>query len=304
MNPVEVYGLKKTFEERLVLEDISLVVRPGDIYGLLGPNGSGKTTTLRILLGILKPDEGIITVLGMDPSSSGPQLRQRVNALPESYGLYGWMSALSYLSFFGQLYDIALTLADYQDRLQQVGLEPGDSRPIRTFSQGMKQRLGIARAMINNPEVLFLDEPTNGLDPRGRGEIHDLLLKLNREKATTLVISTHILDDVERLCTRIAILDKGKVRYEGTLTSYLNKPSIRRYRFHLENGYQLPSTWSYPGISLIERKGDWMTCLVEDMTPTMVIKTLINSGLPIIEVEDVSHKLEDLYLAYTTGGMA
>ncbi|HWP47266.1 MAG TPA: ABC transporter ATP-binding protein [Candidatus Limnocylindrales bacterium] len=304
MNPVEVYGLKKTFEERLVLEDISLVVHSGDIYGLLGPNGSGKTTTLRILLGILKPDEGVITVLGMDPFLAGPQLRQRVNALPESYGLYGWMSALSYLSFFGQLYDIALTLDDYQDWLQQVGLEPGDSRPIRTFSQGMKQRLGIARAMINNPEVLFLDEPTNGLDPRGRREIHDLLLKLNREKATTLVISTHILDDVERLCTRIAILDKGKVRYEGMLTSSLNKPSIRRYRFHLENGYQLPSTWSYPGISLIERKGDWMTCLVEDMTPTMVIKTLINSGLPIIEVEDVSDKLEDLYLAYTTGGMA
>jgi ABC-2 type transport system ATP-binding protein len=298
---IEIRGLKKSFETKQVLQGISMLVNKGDIYGFLGPNGSGKTTTLRILLGILRPDEGEVHVLGMNPAASGSQLRSRVNALPESHGLYGWMTAQGYLHFFGQLYGMGSSDEDCRAKLRQVGLDPTDHRPIRTFSRGMKQRLGIARAMINNPEVLFLDEPTNGLDPRGRREIHDLLLHLNREKGLTIIISTHILDDVERLCNRIAILDDGLVRYEGDLT-YESQQAVR-YRLHLENSAAIPLPWNYTDIVLLEQEEDWITCLIKRGSPAEAIKTLIMGGIPIIEATAISGGLEELYLKHTTEGV-
>lgn len=298
---IEIRGLKKSFETKQVLQGISMIVNKGDIYGFLGPNGSGKTTTLRILLGILRPDEGEIYVLGLNPAASGTQLRSRVNALPESHGLYGWMTVQDYLHFFGQLYGMDSPDEDCRAKLRQVGLDPNDLRPIRTFSRGMKQRLGIARAMINNPEVLFLDEPTNGLDPRGRREIHDLLLRLNREKGLTIIISTHILDDVERLCNRIAILDDGLVRYEGDL-AYESLQAVR-YRLHLENGSAIPSPWNFPDIVLLEQEEDWITCLIKKGSPAEAIKTLIMGGVPIIEATAISGGLEELYLKHTTEGV-
>jgi ABC-2 type transport system ATP-binding protein len=300
MSAIVIRGLTKAFERKPVLQEVSITVNQGDIFGFLGPNGSGKTTTLRTLLGIIRPDGGEIAVLGMNPAAAGPQMRRRVNALPESHGLYGWMSAVSYLNFFGELYDVGLAGGDYRARLRQVGLDPDDSRPIRTFSRGMKQRLGIARAMINDPEVLFLDEPTNGLDPRGRREIHDLLLHLNREQNLTMIISTHILDDVERLCNRIAILDDGRVQYEGPPTWASGRNM--RYRFHLENGGAIPSPWDFPGISLLTHHDSWITCALEEGSPAEAIKTLVMGGLPIIEAEALSGGLEELYLNHTTGG--
>jgi ABC-2 type transport system ATP-binding protein len=301
MSVIVIRGLTKAFEMKPVLHEVSLTVNQGDIYGFLGPNGSGKTTTLRTLWGIIRPDGGEIAVLGMNPAAAGAQLRRRVNALPESHGLYGWMSAISYLSFFGELYEVGLTGGHYRARLRQVGLDPNDSRPVRTFSRGMKQRLGLARAMINDPEVLFLDEPTNGLDPRGRREIHDLLLHLNRERNLTIVISTHILDDVERLCNRIAILDGGRVQYEGPLP---HTPGGRmRYRLHLGEKDVIPSSWNYPGISLMEHQDSWITCRIEGMSPTEAIKTLVRGGLPIVEAAALSGGLEELYLEHTTGGV-
>jgi ABC-2 type transport system ATP-binding protein len=300
MSEIEIRDLKKTFDTKSVLNGVSMTVYPGDIYGFLGPNGSGKTTTLRILLGILSPDEGNITVLGMDPVKDGAKLRRKVNALPESHGLYGWMGAINYLNFFSRLYGMDHNDDDYRNRLQQVGLNPDDIRPVRTYSRGMKQRLGIARAMINNPDVLFLDEPTNGLDPRGRREIHDLLLKLNRENNLTVIISTHILDDVERLCNRIAILDKGKVQYQANLAD--KKHEAIQYRFRVENIEAVSSTWNFPDIILLEKNDSWVTCLLKGISPAEAIKTLVLSGLSISEAIEVSGGIEELYLQYTAGG--
>ncbi len=299
MPAIEIQELQKSFDGRPVLHRVSMKVNRGDIYGFLGPNGSGKTTTLRILLGIISRERGKVSVLGLDPATSGPALRRRVNALPESHGLYGWMPARPYLDFFAELYGMG-SGGDCRARMRQVGLDPDDPRPVRTFSRGMKQRLGIARAMINDPEVLFLDEPTNGLDPRGRREIHDLLLQLNRQKRLTIMISTHILDDVERLCNRIAILDHGQVQYEGPV--HLEAAQGKRYRFHLGDGNEVPSPWNFPGVALLERQDSWITCRIEDGSPAEAIKTLVLGGLPIIEATAVSGGLEDLYLDHTMGG--
>ena len=299
MPVVKAENLRKSFSGKPALSEVTMTVNKGDIYGFLGPNGSGKTTTLRIFLGVLKKDEGEVAILEMDPALNGVQLRQRINALPESHGLYGWMTAAKYLQFFGKLYGMAFNMEDYRVKLKQVGLDPDDYRAIKTYSRGMKQRLGIARTMINNPEVIFLDEPTNGLDPRGRREIHDLLLNLNREEGLTIIISTHILDDVERLCNRIAIIDKGRVRYEGQPV-YESQSSVR-YRFHIDTGGRDLANWEFQNMILLEQKDDWITCLIKGLSPAEAIKKLILSGLPVSEAVMVSGGLEDLYIQYTSG---
>lgn len=299
MKALEINSVKKSFDGKKVLDGISMTVYRGDVYGFLGPNGSGKTTTLRILIGILCPDEGKVAVLKFDPFVNGWQLRKRVNVLPESQGFYGWMSAQEYLRYFGQLYELQLTAANCRIRLDQVGLDPADIRPIRTFSRGMKQRLGIARSLLNDPKILFLDEPTNGLDPRGRREIHDLLFKFNREKEMTIVISTHLLDDVERLCNRVAILHNSKIQYEGSLlTSAVKKSTC--YHLRVADEKTIPNSWNFPGISCQEKKGQWITCEIKDMQPDYALKLLIRNGIPITEAIQVNSGLESMYLNFTT----
>jgi ABC-2 type transport system ATP-binding protein len=301
MNAIEVHDLSKAFNGRKILDGISMAVPRGAIYGLLGPNGSGKTTTFRILLGLLRADSGEVKVLKLDPVANGEQMRQRVNALPESHGFYGWMRAGDYLRFFGQLYGLRLTAADCRKQLEQVGLDPNDRRPIRVFSRGMKQRLGIARSLLNDPEILLLDEPTNGLDPRGRREIHDLLLWINRERQATIMMSTHLLEDVDRLCNRIAILHDSKVRYEGSLTDQQIGGAVR-YRFRVDDDKHIPPVWDFPGISLLKKEGRWLTCSLQNYHPASAIRNLIEHGLPIIEAEQISGGLESIYGTYTTGG--
>lgn len=223
MNTVEVGSLRKAFEDQPVIRDLSMTVGQGDIYGFLGPNGAGKTTTLRILIGLLRADSGNIRVLGVDPEKQSDQLKQWVNMLPESQGFYSWMRATDYLGFFAGLYGLKLSKSKIHQLLGRVGLDAAKNQYIRGFSRGMKQRLGIARSLLNEPHVLFLDEPTNGLDPKGRRDIHDLLLDLNHGNDITIILSTHILDDVQQLCNRIGILFNGRMRYEGALNKGLEK---------------------------------------------------------------------------------
>lgn len=300
MNVISIEGLRKSFNGNIALDGISMTVRRGDIYGFLGPNGAGKTTTLRIILGVLKADKGKISVLNNDLNSWGDKLRYKVNALPESHGFYGWMNAVDYLNFFGELYGMRLTKKDYQLRLSQVRLNPHNNLPVRTFSRGMKQRLGIARSMVNNPEILFLDEPTNGLDPRGRRDIHDLLVRLNEENDITIIISTHILDDVERLCNRIAILNHGKIRYEGILRSVSNEKNIR-YRFLLDHEQTISTDWKIPGVTFVEIKDDQIICELKNISPADVIKAFIDSGVKIVEAQKITEGLEEMYFGYTGG---
>jgi len=300
MNAIEIKGLKKKFSGKDVLENVSLTVEQGDIYGFLGPNGAGKTTTLRIILGIISYEEGSISVIGKEISSWKNDLKSMVNVLPESHGFYEWMNAVSYLQFFGNLYGIRMTEDKCLNQLHIVGLDPDNHLPIRTYSRGMKQRLGIARATINSPEILFLDEPTNGLDPRGRREIHDFLLRLNREHGTTIVISTHILDDVERLCNRIAILHHGKIRYEGMLKNKANGTDCR-YNFRLDKKWKIPDGWQNTHIKFLDYHGDHLICQINGITPTEAIKTLLETGLPVVEAEQISGGIEETYFVYTEG---
>lgn len=218
---VDVDNLCASIGGSRILDGVRLSMREGEIYGLLGPNGAGKSTTLSVLTGLRRADSGKVQVLGLDPASQPQALRRRVGVLAEDAGFYGWMPAAEYLRFMARLYGIELTLGGTAQRLALVGLEHAGGKAIGGFSRGMKQRLGLARALLNDPQLLILDEPTNGLDPRGRREIHDLLIRLSVERGAGILLCTHLLDDVDRLCTRIGIIDAGRTRLEGDLAELL-----------------------------------------------------------------------------------
>jgi ABC-2 type transport system ATP-binding protein len=214
---VAVQHLRLEIRGRPILHDVQLQMAEGQIYGLLGPNGAGKSSTLSVLTGLRPATAGAVTVAGRDPWRERVATHREIGVLPEEMGFYGWMSADDYLVWFAALYGRKLSRAEAGGRLAQMGLQAADRRPIATYSRGMKQRLGLARALLNEPRLLILDEPTNGLDPRGRREIHDILLELSRGARVGVLLCTHLLDDVERLCSRVGIIHQGRTVLEGEL---------------------------------------------------------------------------------------
>jgi ABC-2 type transport system ATP-binding protein len=216
-----------------VLSDVRLELGRGEIYGLLGPNGAGKSTTIAAAIGLLRPDGGEIRLFNENPFFAIPSLRKRFGVLPERIGYYDWMTPHDYLAFYGALYGKALTAADLDARLVQLGLSKRPRQPIGTLSHGMRQRLGLARALIGDPDLLILDEPTSGLDPRGRREIHDLLLELTA-RGVGILLCTHLLEDVERLCRRVGIIVEGRTIAHGTVAELLMQTGDAR---SLEEAY-------------------------------------------------------------------
>jgi ABC-type multidrug transport system ATPase subunit len=228
---INVENLIKKYDGYTALDGLKFAVEHGDIFGFLGPNGAGKTTTIRILTAIIKADSGNVLIDGYDVFRDPMAVKNIVNALPESNGYYEWMTAFEYLEFFSHLYEEKTPKQEIHDLLETVGLHGKEGHLIRSYSRGMKQRLGIARALINRPKLLFLDEPTNGLDPNGRRDIHDLVIDLNRKGGTTIFLSTHLLDDVERLCNQIAIINYGTIVKIGELDRMKGKGSIEEIFF-------------------------------------------------------------------------
>ena len=202
--------LTKVYGEKHALDSVDLVVEEGSIFGFLGPNGAGKTTALRVLTGLARPTSGSVQILGHDVASAGNSVRAQVGFLPDVPGFYEWMTAEEFLRFAGGLFAIGRRVLDERVGvlLDMAGL--GDVKTtIGGYSRGMKQRLGLAQALVNAPKLLLLDEPTSALDPMGRKDVLDMLTSLRGR--TTVFFSTHILADVERVCDTVAILDRGRV---------------------------------------------------------------------------------------------
>jgi ABC-2 type transport system ATP-binding protein len=209
-------GLTKVFGEKRALDSVDLAVEEGSIFGFLGPNGAGKTTTLRILTGLARATSGSVQILGHDVASAGNSVRAEIGVLPDVPGFYEWMTAEEFLRFAGRLFGIGRRALD--DRvgvlLDLAGLSDVDTK-LGGYSRGMKQRLGVAQALVNAPRLLLLDEPTSALDPMGRKDVLDMLISLRGR--TTVFFSTHILSDVERVCDTVAILDHGRVVAQGPI---------------------------------------------------------------------------------------
>lgn len=228
MGAIEIEGLTKSYRTgglrrtlRPALTDVSLSVGQGEIFGYLGPNGSGKTTTLKLLMGMIFPDRGTATILGS--KLDDPTWRSRSGYLPEQPYLYDYLTPAEYLDYVGRLFGMAAASRGDRGRqlLDLVGLGPWSKTPLRRFSKGMLQRAGIAQALMNDPEILFLDEPMSGLDPIGRHLVRTIILDL-KKAGKTVFFSTHILSDAEALCDRVGLLAGGKLISVGPISEILN----------------------------------------------------------------------------------
>jgi ABC-2 type transport system ATP-binding protein len=224
---VRVSGLVKDFRpgfglrKKRVLHGISFSVRQGEIFGFIGPNGAGKTTTLKVLMGLIRPSAGEASILGHDVRETA--FRRHVGFLPENPWFYDFLTGREFLRFYARVSGVARGSREARIRelLAKVGLADAADQRLRTYSKGMLQRVGIAQALVHDPGVVFLDEPMSGLDPIGRKEIRDLILRLHAE-GKTVFMNTHILSDVEMICHRVAIIVRGRIRYEGSIDEFLD----------------------------------------------------------------------------------
>ena len=239
MNVLEINGLSKKFGSNHIIKDLNLKVSENTICGFIGENGAGKTTTMKMILGFLKPDSGTITVCGEKVHYGETKTNRFIGYLPDVPEYYGYMNPVEYLKLCGQITGMNKKEINEktEELLELVGLKEHKKRRIGRFSRGMKQRLGIAQALLNEPKLLICDEPTSALDPIGRKEILDILLKV-KEK-TTVIFSTHILSDVERICDEIAILKDGKIALSGALSQIRSDNIVDCLEIEFKNGDNL-----------------------------------------------------------------
>jgi ABC-2 type transport system ATP-binding protein len=208
--------LTKKYRRRVVVDQLSLTVERGDVFGFLGQNGAGKSTTIRMALGLVRPTSGRVQVLGHDMSRRSRTALKRVGAMIEAPAFYENFSGRQNLQMFAAMSGGAPARA-VEDVLELVGLRERASDPVRAYSHGMRQRLGIAQALLPNPELIILDEPTDGLDPQGLSEVRHLIRRLRNERGLSVILSSHLLHEVEQICNRVAIIDSGRLLYQGAV---------------------------------------------------------------------------------------
>ncbi|QQS34947.1 MAG: ABC transporter ATP-binding protein [Ignavibacteriales bacterium] len=224
---IEVSGLSKKFKDLKAVDSLNLSVHRGDVFGFLGPNGAGKSTTIRMLLSLIRPNQGTIKIFGKSLNENRNEILRKVGAIVEKPDFYGYLSAYKNLEILGRLSGADVSRKKIFELLELVGLEKRFKSKVKTYSHGMKQRLGIAQALLHDPELIILDEPTTGLDPQGMKEIRDLILMLSNEKKKTIFLSSHILYEVELVANRMIIISKGTTKVEGEVNELLNSNKLR-----------------------------------------------------------------------------
>ena len=298
----DVIGLEHVNKElsgRSILKDVTLAVKQGDIFGYLGPNGAGKTTTIRIILGLLEANSGKVTVLGQDVRID--KVRKKIGFVLEADGLYDNLTAYANLIYYARLYDIPQPAQKVDKMLKLVGLADRAQDKVGAYSKGMRQRLALARAMAPEPEVLILDEPTAGVDPTGQIEIRQLMLDMIHKEKKTILLSSHNLDEVQRICNRIALIHKGQIRLYGELEQF--KREMGQGGLVIETAEIVPPTTldelqKLPDVSVREQKDG---VLILNVGKNVEVSTIINlfasRGVKIEQVKKQEASLEDMYTA-------
>lgn len=218
---IEARSLSKSFKDFHAVHDLSFSVNQGDVYGFLGQNGAGKSTTMRMLLGLIKPSSGSVYIKGQQFTSNKSLLRH-IGAIVEKPDMYDYLSGWDNLKIFAELSRVKVTTARMHEVIELVGLAGREKDKVKAYSQGMKQRLGIALALVHEPDLLILDEPTNGLDPQGIAEIRQLIVNLSKEHGKTILLSSHLLNEVEQMANRMLIINQGEKVVEGEVGALLN----------------------------------------------------------------------------------
>jgi ABC-type multidrug transport system ATPase subunit len=224
---LEVEHLKKNFGSFVAVDDLSFSVNAGEVYGFLGQNGAGKSTTIRMLLSLITPTSGSIQLFGKSINQYREEILNQMGAVVEKPDLYKYLSGYENLHLFARMSGKLISKAEINNTLALVGLEKRCHDPVRVYSQGMKQRLGIAVALVHDPEFIILDEPTNGLDPQGIADIRNLILMLSKERKKTVLVSSHLLSEIEQIADSMLIINKGRKIVEGKVNELLNPNNVR-----------------------------------------------------------------------------
>ena len=283
------------------MDGLSFTVNEGDVYGFLGQNGAGKSTTLRMLLTLVQPTAGEIELFGMKLTTHRGKILRRIGAMIEKPDVYKYLSAYNNLKLFARMSGVQATDKQLMQQLDMVGLADRAHDKVKTYSQGMKQRLGIAIALIHDPQLIILDEPTNGLDPQGIADIRNLILHLSREMKKTLLVSSHLLNEMEQVATRLLIIDEGKKLVEGT-TAELFDPS--------QTLLELDSLDNKSALALLQNS-QWQKALQPARNNALRLKLhrnqipdlhawLVQQNIRIVSLQS-RHSLEDYFLQVTSG---
>ena len=297
MDMLQIRGLHKSFGDKRVLNGLDLAVPEHSIFGFIGKNGAGKTTTMKLVLGLLKADEGDIFVNGEKVAYGQSPANRYIGYLPDVPEFYGFMTAPEYLRFCGSIGGITPSETESRaaELLELVGLA-GEKHRIKGFSRGMKQRLGIAQALLNRPKLLICDEPTSALDPVGRKEILDILLAARQQ--TTILFSTHILSDVERICTDVAFLNNGVVEIHGKVSEIKSKFRSDEYLLEVEGEQALTFLkTAFPRMALSENQQ--LQFRQQNHDAHEVLRFIADNRLPLVRFEQVEPTLETLFMEVT-----
>lgn len=297
---IQTEGLSKKFGDFLAVDRVSLEVNSGEVLALLGPNGAGKTTTMRMLTSVLRPSSGWARVAGFDVVIQAERVRSAVGILTEQHGLYGRMSAVEYLDFFGQVYHMKadLRVKRTHELLEQFGLAGDAKRKIGEYSKGMRQKLALARALYHNPPVLLMDEPTSAMDPESARLVRDAIHGL-RSANRAIIICTHNLAEAEELAGKIAIIHLGKIIISGEIQE-LKERLLGAPQYEVRLGVSAGNLRdSLPqGAAMINEGYDWFQFTTDKPGETnpILIQTLVNKNIPVVELSEISRSLEKVYL--------
>ena len=295
---LEVKNIVKKFRNRIAVDNISFTVSKGDVFGFLGPNGAGKTTTIRLILGLLQPDKGDIFINNLSIKNNFYAAVSKVGALVEGPAFYEYMTAEENLECFGA-YSENVSKTDIWKCLELVGLSKRAKDKVKEYSFGMKQRLGIAQALLHDPDILVLDEPINGLDPQGIREIRDIINEL-RNQGKTIFLSSHILSEVENVCNKILIIKDGKEVISGKTKELVNTSNTYDIQ-SVDNEMLAQILQNIKEVSIIDIKDKIRVQLKKELQPEDLLKQLINNNVKIRVYNPVNLSLEEYFFSALKG---
>jgi ABC-type multidrug transport system ATPase subunit len=297
---LEVDGLTKQFKEVKAVDGLSFSVQKGEVYGFLGQNGAGKSTTIRMLLTLVRPTSGSIHILGKDIARFRLEVLRNIGAIIEKPDLYKYLTAYENLKIMARLSGTAPKRADLMRQLEMVGLTERANSKVRTFSQGMKQRLGIACALIHDPQLIILDEPTNGLDPQGIADMRNLILHLSRNEGRTVVVSSHLLAEIELIADSMLIIDRGKKVAEGKVAGLLDPSDSLVLVRTLDDDEAKKLLWASQWRNKVQTTSSGIMLRMDRNDIPALNRHLVEAGVEVISLEP-KYSLEDYFLSLTTG---
>jgi ABC-type multidrug transport system ATPase subunit len=296
---IRVSNLSKYFGDISAVNNLSFTVTAGEVYGFLGQNGAGKSTTIRMLLTLLKPDNGEIEIFGMKLYEHRKEILRKTGAIIEKPDLYKYLSAYDNLRIFGIISGAKLSSKDIITQLNYVGLAERAHHKVKTFSQGMKQRLGLAIALVNNPDLIILDEPINGLDPQGIADVRNLIIHLSRNEKKTILISSHLLNEMELIADSLLIIDKGKKIVEGPMQELIHPEKLKVELISTNReeavNYIQSSSWKN---SFVDVTDDIISLEMKKELIPQFNSDLVKNNIPVNSLRPV-HTLEDYFLHKT-----